>query len=79
MKAAVVGSGAWGTALALCLHRNGHDVALWFHNPEKAAQAAQTRRNPRLPGILLPAGITVTADPACVAGCPNRAIVYEER
>lgn len=70
MKAAVVGSGAWGTALALCLHRNGHDVALWFHNPEKAAQAAQTRRNPRLPGILLPAGITVTADPACVAGCP---------
>ena len=29
MRAAVIGSGAWGTALALVLLENGHDVALW--------------------------------------------------
>jgi len=29
MKIAVVGSGAWGTALAIRLHKNGHHVTLW--------------------------------------------------
>lgn len=69
MKAAVIGAGAWGTALALCLNRNGHDTALWFRSPEKAAAAAATRNNPRLSGCTLPASLTVTADPTCVRGC----------
>ena len=29
MKVSVVGSGAWGTALAIRLHKNGHDVTMW--------------------------------------------------
>ena len=36
MKTAVIGAGAWGTALALQLCRNGHQTSLWFRDPEKA-------------------------------------------
>lgn len=75
MKTAVIGAGAWGTALALCLNRNGHDTALWHHSPEKAAQITKTRDNPRLPGHPLPDNLTVTADPACVRGCALVVIV----
>ncbi len=70
MKVAVVGSGAWGTALALCLERNGHQVTLWCHDAEKAAKIAESRINPRLSSVQLPADMEVTADPACVSGCP---------
>ena len=70
MKVAVVGSGAWGTALAMCLHRNGHDTTLWCHDSQKAERIAETRINPRLPQYTLPSDMTVTGDPACVAGCP---------
>ena len=34
MKAMVLGSGGWGTALALLLCDNGHAVSLWSHDPE---------------------------------------------
>lgn len=67
MKAAVIGSGGWGTALAIALYRNGHDTVLWSHNGQKADEVAQTRENPLLPGIKLPDGLTVTGDDRCVA------------
>ena len=35
MKAAVVGSGAWGTALAVRLCKNGHDVTMWTYEKDK--------------------------------------------
>ena len=69
MKTAVVGNGAWGTALALCLCKNGHDTVLWCHDPKKAEIIENERRNPRLPGISLPVSLKISADPACVAGC----------
>lgn len=69
MKVAVVGSGGWGTALALALHRNGHDTVLWSHNSQKAAEMVCTRENPMLPGILLPEGIAITGDARCVEDC----------
>lgn len=57
MNTTVLGAGAWGTALALLLHRNGHAVTLWGHDPADLANLAATRRNPRyLPGIELPDG-----------------------
>ena len=46
MKITVVGSGGWGTALALVLEENGHDVTLWSHRPEKAEELKRTRENP---------------------------------
>ena len=69
MKAAVVGAGAWGTALATLLCKNGTETALWFRSEEKAMDAKVSRGNPRLPGIVLPEGIIPTSDPACVKDC----------
>ncbi len=68
MKITVVGSGAWGTALAISLCKNGHDVTLWARSAEKAEQMNRSRNNPRLPGILLPAALNISGDPACVSG-----------
>lgn len=67
MNIAVIGSGGWGTALAILLCKNGHDTILWSRNPQKAAAISESRENPMLSGILLPENLRITADPACVA------------
>ena len=69
MKAAVVGSGAWGTALAIRLCKNGHDVTMWTFETELIPQMEQQRINPRLPGAILPEGLKISNDYACVKGC----------
>lgn len=59
----IVGAGSWGTALALVLHENKHQVILWSNEPEHVAELRQTRLNPRfLPGVELPAELAFTAD-----------------
>ncbi len=66
---AVVGAGAWGTALALAAQRAGSRVTLWCRAPEQAIEMVQSRRNERrLPGIALPDGIAITADAEALAG-----------
>ena len=62
MKAVVVGSGGWGTALSLVLCDNGHDVTLWSHNPAKAAQMAESRENSKLKGVRLPEALKISGD-----------------
>ena len=69
MKTAVIGSGAWGTALASLLCKNGHDTTLWCRTPEKAAQMQETHSNPRLSQVTLPEKLKFSGDPACAAGC----------
>ena len=69
MKITVVGSGGWGTALALLLVENGHDVTLWSHTPAKAVALEETRENPMLKGVPLPEEMHFTTDMACVKGC----------
>ena len=69
MKAAVVGSGAWGTALAIRLCKNGHDVTMWTFETNLIEEMETTRHNPRLPGAELPAGLKISGDYACVRGC----------
>lgn len=66
----ILGNGAWGTALALSLHRRGgHQVALWSHSVEEAEKIAAAGENVLyLPGFPLPASIEITADEAAVAG-----------
>jgi glycerol-3-phosphate dehydrogenase (NAD(P)+) len=59
---AVIGAGAWGTALAVQAARAGNEVVLWVRDPGIAAQIEQSRETPRLPGIRLPGAIRATAD-----------------
>ena len=68
MKVSVVGSGAWGTALAIRLHKNGHDVTMWTFEKDLIEEMEQTRRNPRLPNAVLPEGLKISGDYACVRG-----------
>lgn len=70
MKAAVVGSGGWGTALALCLLRNGHETLLWSHSRQKAEEMEKTRQNKMLPGVLLPEDLQIAWEPTSVEGHP---------
>ena len=64
MKIAVLGAGAWGTALAAAAAAR-HEVLLWARDAAQARDIAATRRNGRyLPGIDLPAALAVTSDPA---------------
>lgn len=68
MKAVVLGSGGWGTALALVLCDNGHDVTLWSHDSAKAEEMTKTRENPLLKGVCLPDSLRITGDLACLEG-----------
>ena len=72
-EVAVIGAGAWGTALAMELVRCGHRVILWHPSQERAGAMQRRRENADyLPGISLPEGITVTADLAhALGGCPR--------
>lgn len=65
---AVIGAGAWGTALAIHAARLGHRVVLWARDRGRAEAMAVSRGNSRLPGIALPEGLRVTGDAGEVLG-----------
>ena len=69
MKIAVLGSGGWGTALALVLLENGHDVTLWSYTQAECDVLVQKGENPMLKGVPLPEELRRTADLSCVKGC----------
>ncbi len=83
MNFAVVGAGAWGTAFALHLARNGHPAFLVPRRADQAAALAATRENTDyLPGIALPATVRVSAELAVAVAvadvillaCPAQAL-----
>jgi glycerol-3-phosphate dehydrogenase (NAD(P)+) len=62
MKLAVLGAGAWGTALAISLGPR-HEVTLWVRDPAQCAQMRASRTNERyLPGVSLPASLHLAGD-----------------
>jgi glycerol-3-phosphate dehydrogenase (NAD(P)+) len=62
-RAAVLGAGAWGTALAKVLSDNGEKVVLYTRRPDLPARIAETHENDRyLPGIRLADDLVVTDD-----------------
>jgi glycerol-3-phosphate dehydrogenase (NAD(P)+) len=63
-RIAILGAGAWGTALALSLaRRSGHHLCLWSHSAALAEQLADTGENLHyLPGFTLPSDIQITSD-----------------
>ena len=65
---AVIGAGAWGTALAGAAARAGRDVTLYARNAEAAATMKSTRINPRLPGVPIDDRIAITGDMIAAAG-----------
>jgi glycerol-3-phosphate dehydrogenase (NAD(P)+) len=65
MRAAVIGGGSWGTALASVLAHNGHDAVVWCHDAESALSLSERHENTRyLPGLRLPDKVTGTQDMA---------------
>ncbi|MBO5724389.1 MAG: NAD(P)-dependent glycerol-3-phosphate dehydrogenase [Lentisphaeria bacterium] len=61
-RIAVLGDGAWGTALALTLLQNRHQVTLWGPFPENLHVIRQTRSNPFLKGVSIPEELLVEED-----------------
>jgi len=62
LKAAVVGAGAWGTALAKVLADAGHDVCLWSYEAEVAESINERDENPYLAGVALPRSLRADPD-----------------
>jgi glycerol-3-phosphate dehydrogenase (NAD(P)+) len=62
MKTAVIGSGAWGTALALLLRNSGNSVTLWSFFEEESRTLREKLVNPLLPQLELPDDIEYTSD-----------------
>lgn len=63
MKITVIAAGSWGTALAMVLDENGHEVVVWARNEIQINTIKQTRLNGKyLPGIVIPASIDFTSD-----------------
>ena len=67
MKITVVGSGGWGTALALTLLDNHHEVVLWSFSEKEAEVLRTQRENPLLKGVPLPEALQISTDITCVA------------
>ena len=64
-RCTVVGAGAWGTALADLLARNGHPVSMWAFEPDVVASVNAHHENARfLKGVALHVGLTATGDVA---------------
>ncbi|QPC85974.1 NAD(P)H-dependent glycerol-3-phosphate dehydrogenase [Mesorhizobium sp. NBSH29] len=75
-RIAVLGGGAWGSALAVTARRAGCEVALWARDPEMVAAICERQENPRyLPGIALEAGINATTDSAAALAGADAVLV----
>ena len=65
MQTTIIGDGGWGTALALILHQNGHNVKVWGPFTENIASIQEAGSNEAfLPGVALPPTIGWTTDDA---------------
>ncbi len=63
MKVTVIGDGGWGTALAMVLERNGHDVTVWGPFPEYLEEVKTEGENKTyLPGVSVPPSLKWTAN-----------------
>ncbi|MCH7745305.1 MAG: NAD(P)-binding domain-containing protein, partial [Chloroflexi bacterium] len=61
-KIGVVGTGTWGTTLAIVMARQGHGVCLWTRTEDEANQLRSAGQHTRfVPGVSFPSGLTITA------------------
>jgi glycerol-3-phosphate dehydrogenase (NAD(P)+) len=82
-RVTVLGSGSWGTALAIHLARIGHAVTLWARNPDTADRLRAAGEHSKChPGVAFPGGLELSADleetcgaaDAVVVSCPSHAV-----
>ena len=60
-KAGIMGAGSWGTALALLLYKNGHEVTLWSINRDEVEELKKEREHKsKLPGVKIPEDLRIT-------------------
>ena len=75
MKLAVLGAGAWGTALAISFSRK-HTVTLWGRDPSQLAELSNARSNLRyLPGIAFPSSLGLETDLAAALANASLALI----
>jgi glycerol-3-phosphate dehydrogenase (NAD(P)+) len=73
---AVIGAGSYGTALAICLARNGHQTLLWGRDANHVAEMASSRANEKyLPGSKFPDSLAVSDDLAMVASASKNVLL----
>ncbi len=62
-KINIIGSGGWGTAVAIMLAENGHEILLWSYMEEESNNLNKYHENkPFLPGVKIPDGVSFTSD-----------------
>ena len=62
-KISVIGSGGWGIALAILLHKNRHNLTIWSFDKKEVEELKETKQNKaKLPNILISNDIEVTND-----------------
>jgi len=73
---AILGAGSYGSALAICLARNGNETLLWGHNPQHVEQLKSDGANEKyLPGAKFPASLTVDHDLSRVVAATKTILV----
>ncbi|MCL2486008.1 MAG: NAD(P)-dependent glycerol-3-phosphate dehydrogenase [Oscillospiraceae bacterium] len=77
----IMGSGGWGTAMAVSAAQAGHRVSVWSPFPDEIKTLQKTRENPLLPGIRIPETVAFTGDVSragdaglCIIAVPSFAV-----
>lgn len=61
-KVSIIGGGSWGIALAVLLHKNGHQITIWSALESEVTMLTEKREHKMMPGVILPEDILCTGD-----------------